>query len=45
MLAEFEEKKHILQNLSDYKNAERNMYLSFFMLITQTSHIDFAYAP
>ena len=37
-MAEFEEKKNILQNLSDYKNTERNMFLSFFMLIISQLH-------
>ena len=45
VLAEFEEKKHILQNLSDYKNAERNMYLSFFMLIISAATLFFVIFP
>ena len=44
-MAEFEEKKYILQNLSDYKNTERNMFLSFFMLIISAATLFFVIFP
>lgn len=45
VMAEFEEKKYILQNLSDYKNTERNIFLSFFMLIISAATLFFVIFP
>ena len=42
---EFEEKKRILQNLSDYKNTERNMYLSILMLMISAATLFFVIFP
>lgn len=45
VVGEFEEKKLILQNLSDFKNTERNMYLSFSMLIISVTTLFFVIFP
>ena len=43
MLAEFEEKKMILQNLADYKNTANSLRLNLIMTILTTMTLFFCY--
>lgn len=45
LLKEFEDKKQVLQNLSDYKNTERSMRLNFIMLLIAVITLFFLIFP
>lgn len=45
MLAEFEEKKMILQNLADYKNTANSLRLNLIMTILTTMTLFFVIFP
>lgn len=45
LLKEFEDKKQVLQNMSDYKNTERSMHLNFIMLLISAVTLFFLIFP